>query len=89
MEDRGFVSTSISTEAIDPEEFGLDLEMFIHAPEGTRGIYVAGIADDPSQMEFLMDRGTKFMITDAYYEVTDEEWGEGTWHVWMEAVQGT
>lgn len=86
--DRGYVSTSASTTAIDPEEFGADLDMSIHAPEGTRGVYVAGLSEAPEQMEFLLDRDTQFVITDAWYEVTDEEWGEGTWHLWMEAVQG-
>ena len=88
MVDRGYVSTSASTTAIDPEEFGADLDMSIHAPEGTRGVYVAGLSEAPEQMEFLLDRDTQFVITDAWYEVTDEEWGEGTWHLWMEVVQG-
>lgn len=86
--DRGYVSTSASTTAIDPEEFGADLDISIHAPEGTRGVYVAGLSEAPEQMEFLLDRDTQFVITDAWYEVTDEEWGEGTWHLWTEVVQG-
>lgn len=86
--DRGYVSTSASTTAIDPEEFGMDLDMSIHAPEGTRGVYVAGLSEMPEQMEFLLDRGTQFVITDADYKVTDEEYGEGTWYLWMEVVQG-
>ena len=88
MVDRGFVSTSASATAIDPELFGMDLEIYAHAPEGARGVYVAGLSEEPEQMEFLLDRGTQFVITDANYVVTDEEWGEGTWQLWVEVVQG-
>lgn len=88
MVDRGFVSTSASATAMDPGPFGMDLEIYVHAPEGTRGVYVAGLSEEPEQMEFLLDRGTQFVITDANYVVTDEEWGEGTWQLWVEAVQG-
>lgn len=88
MVDRGFVSASVSATAIDPELFGVDLEIYAHAPEGTRGVYVAGLSEEPEQMELLLDRGTQFVITDANYVVTDEEWGEGTWQLWVEVVQG-
>ena len=66
----------------------MGLEIYAHAPEGTRGVYVAGLSEEPEQMEFLLDRGTQFVITDANYVVTDEEWGEGTWQLWVEVVQG-
>ena len=88
MVDRGFVSASASATAIGPELFGMDLEIYVHAPEGTRGVYVAGLSEEPEQMEFLLDRGTQFVITDANYVVTDEEWGEGIWQLWVEVVQG-
>ena len=88
MVDRGYVSTSAGAAAIDPELFGTDLEIYAHAPEGTRGVYVARLSEEPEQMEFLLDRGTQFVITDANYVVTDEEWGEGTWQLWVEVVQG-
>ena len=51
-------------------------------------MYVAGLSEEPEQMEFLLDRGTQFVITDANYVVADEEWGEGTWQLWVEVVQG-
>lgn len=65
--EKGFTSTTVCTDAQLPfggfKDTATTLE--IHAPKATRGAYVYKISDSPAEFEFLIDKNTKFKITDA------------------------
>lgn len=66
--DKGFVSTTLNPDEMRP---GIKVEMRI--PKGTKGIYVEKISAVSSEMELLLNRGTKFKLVS--YESSYNKWG--------------
>lgn len=55
--DKGFVSTSI-----DPAQTMSGWQMEIRIPAGTKGIYIEQVSNVASEMELLLNRGTRFRV---------------------------
>lgn len=59
--DRGYVSTALNPRAANA--FGDSIVMRVSVPSGSRGAYVGGLSDNPSEGELLLPRGSSFVIT--------------------------
>jgi hypothetical protein len=62
--DKGFVSTSI-----DRSEARTGMQVEIRVPKGTKGIYVEQVSAVPSELEMILNRGTKFKVLELNREV--------------------
>ena len=63
--DPAFVSTSIDPEVPKRVGFSGACEMEIYCPEGTEGVYGGDQARITDEREFILQRGTQFVVTDA------------------------
>ena len=72
MTDKGFMSTS----PFSSGNFGKNAVMYIKAPKGTHGAYIAGIVsgDTKTEQEFLLPHGTSVEVTKAY--TTQNKYGD-------------
>lgn len=66
--DPAFVSTSIDKEFPRKGGFASACEMEVICPEGTKGVYFGDQGRFTDEHEFLMQRGTQFVITSASVE---------------------
>lgn len=60
FEDQGFFSTSIAPEGV----FHQSVRLVIEVPPGAKGVYVQGISSHKSELEFILARNTKMMVTE-------------------------
>ncbi|MBA4496350.1 ADP-ribosyltransferase [Paenactinomyces guangxiensis] len=60
IEDKGFMSTSVNPSSA----FSNDIMFNIKVPKGTPGAYVGGLSHFPDEMELLLDKGQKMIITE-------------------------
>lgn len=63
--DPGFTSSTIDKRVIYDGGFAEACEMEIFCPKGTQGIYLGHDSQIASEQEYLMQRGTQFVITGA------------------------
>jgi hypothetical protein len=75
FKDKGYMSTSV----VKGSEFGGSTKMEILVPKGTPGMYARAVSKFKSEDEFLLGRGTTFIV----HEIT---YVNGTRHVRLEAV---
>ena len=68
--DPGFTSTSIDREVPARGGFDATCSMEIYCPAGTKGTYFGDALKLTDEYEFLLQRGTQFVITDADYGYT-------------------
>lgn len=66
--DPAFISTSIDRDFVYKSEFAGPCIMEVYCPEGTQGVYFGDQGRFTDEHEFLLQRGTQFVIVDAYVE---------------------
>ncbi|MBX0319761.1 ADP-ribosyltransferase [Shouchella clausii] len=64
LEDKGFMSTSIS-KSVSLAGFTGDVEIEVRIPAGSTGAYVNRISEFDHEMEFLLTAGTKYRVISA------------------------
>lgn len=67
-EDKGFFSTTPNHRG------GFDgaIEYIVKVPKGANGAYLEDISNFPGEMEFLLDKGSRFVIQDIEYNSVDK-----------------
>ncbi len=65
--EKGFTSASIIQDIQLPFGYGSKTKTVIEilAPQSTKGAYIKKISESPAEFEFLIDKNTSFLITDA------------------------
>lgn len=79
--EKGFTSTTVCSDATLPFGGLKDTKtvLDIYVPISSRGAYIYKISESPAEFEYLLDKNTKFKITDAgEREVVDKYTGKTT-----------
>lgn len=76
-QDKAFMSTTPSSHG----GFDSDINYIIRAPKGTEGAYIAPISEFKGEQEFLLQRGTKFMVREVKVGT-----GSADWDVYLDII---
>ncbi len=65
--EKGFFSTTINVDGALPVggNSATKTKLYVNVPKNTRGAFIRKISAHPHELEFLIDKGTKFKILDA------------------------
>lgn len=68
LSEKAFVSTSLNRDISFNGAFSGGIEMIFHVPAGSNGAYINAISKFDNEKEFLLDKGTRYIVKSAVKE---------------------